>query len=376
MAMAHDEKGFFSAGWDGEAKQWDLNTGQMVRSFTCHGAQLSAIALRPLEAPIGSNPPSNKPSPPDASSSTMRTNSRPHSPDQSKSNDMKVDNSDAKSDTSMNSLFDDDQAGMDQEPEGLNLPTGPGTSSLFSRPGTPASKPSFALPTNGIQRKPIDRNIPPTLDPISYGAFSPDILLTAFIDGQVVLWDKRIQSYDFSDSRRAGVGRLEMSEKTPPWCMSACWSSDGNQVYAGRRNGTVEVWDMRQTGRSGPTGNPRLLKTLNNPGNSGVVSSVVAFPDGKHIATASIDNIRLWNAAEANEPDRYGRAKSGVQFKIIPGHHGGYVSQMSKSINTLCSHVPVIDPAGRFLVSASSNRGWPYGESTRSVFVHDIKHVY
>jgi len=32
-----------------------------------------------------------------------------------------------------------------------------------------------------------------------------------------------------------------------------------------------------------------------------------------------------------------------------------------------------VDPAARFLVSASSNRGW-HGESSRTVFVHDIKH--
>jgi hypothetical protein len=64
----------------------------------------------------------------------------------------------------------------------------------------------------------------------------------------------------------------------------ACWSADGAQIYAGRRNGTVEVWDVRQLGRSGPSNTPRLLKTLRNPLSSGVVSCVVAFPDGHHIA--------------------------------------------------------------------------------------------
>jgi transcriptional activator SPT8 len=34
----------------------------------------------------------------------------------------------------------------------------------------------------------------------------------------------------------------------------------------------------------------------------------------------------------------------------------------------------VVDAGARFLVSASSNRGW-HGDSTRTVFVHDIKHV-
>ncbi|THG98959.1 hypothetical protein EW026_g3311 [Hermanssonia centrifuga] len=44
LSMQYDERGFFSAGWDGEALQWDLNTGQVVRNFTAHGAQLAAIA--------------------------------------------------------------------------------------------------------------------------------------------------------------------------------------------------------------------------------------------------------------------------------------------------------------------------------------------
>jgi hypothetical protein len=34
----------------------------------------------------------------------------------------------------------------------------------------------------------------------------------------------------------------------------------------------------------------------------------------------------------------------------------------------------VVDPAGRFLISASGNRGW-HGEATRTVFVHDIKPI-
>lgn len=43
--------------------------------------------------------------------------------------------------------------------------------------------------------------------------------------------------------------------------------------------------------------------------------------------SACSDNIRLWNAAEAGESEGRGR----MQFKIIPGHHGGMVSQMCES---------------------------------------------
>jgi len=268
---------------------------------------------------------------------------------------------DAKSDMSYDPLFDEPDAdgeldrennGHWQQTHGLNVSSSQVGPPTLAMPSHPTSQPSGRGSTSSVA---VPKNAPPLLDSAGYSTFSSDVLMTASIDGQIILWDKRV------NTPRKGVGRLEMSEKTPPWCVSACWSTDGRHMYAGRRNGTVDVWDVRQLGRSGPGGPPRLLKTLRNPTSSGVVSCVVAFPDGRHIASASSDNIRLWNASDAGEPDASGKIKSGVQFKIIPGHHGGYISQM------------IVDPAARFLVSASSNRGW-HGESSRTVFVHDIKH--
>lgn len=63
----------------------------------------------------------------------------------------------------------------------------------------------------------------------------------------------------------------------------ACWSSDGSEIYAGRRNGIVDMWDVRILGKN-YRNTPRLLKSLRNPPSSGAVSAVVAFPDGSHIA--------------------------------------------------------------------------------------------
>jgi hypothetical protein len=57
---------------------------------------------------------------------------------------------------------------------------------------------------------------------------------------------------------------------------------------------------------------------------------------------ASIDNIRLWNVAEVGEFDK--KVKSGVQFKIIAGHHGGFISQMRASILTLLPLNLIADP--------------------------------
>ncbi len=69
----------------------------------------------------------------------------------------------------------------------------------------------------------------------------------------------------------------------PASILQACWSVDGAQIYAGRRNGTVDVWDTRQFGRASG-GTPRLLRTIRNPISSGAVSCVVSFPDGNHVA--------------------------------------------------------------------------------------------
>ncbi|KAG6845334.1 hypothetical protein H0H87_010791 [Tephrocybe sp. NHM501043] len=337
LSMSYDEKGFFSAGWDGDAIQWDLNTGQRVRTFTAHGAQLAAIAVRPLGSVH------SEISQMDAQSSEQdmkgpESTILPNLPDVPLGGSSKKEpaDSDANSDASFDPLFDD-------EPE--DEPSTANAGALNSQ--QPPLKATLGL-------IPPPKNAPPLLDSVTYSTYSPDLFMTASIDGQVILWDRRV------DTTGSGVGRLWMSEKTPPWCLSACWSADGGQLYAGRRNGTVDVWDVQLLGRSGPRSTPRLLKTLRNPLSSGVVSCVVAFPDCRHIACASIDNLRLWNVTEASEPDSFGKAKSGVQFKIIPGHHGGHISQM------------LVDPGARFLVSASSNRGW-HGDSTRTVFVHDIK---
>ncbi|KZP19470.1 WD40 repeat-like protein [Athelia psychrophila] len=380
LSMEHDEKGFLSAGWDGEALQWDLNTGQIVRKFTAHGSQLVAVAVRPISSGYSAIPAAASGAQEDISATGGRSETLHNAPDTSESaesvfiadvpppaqpmgkpiGDMEqAQDSDTKSDVSYDPLFDDEPDANGEPDNGLQTQT---QESYGLSVPSPANKtPStLAVPStqpsgrNASSSAAVPKNAPPLLDPVGYSTFSPNVLMTASIDGQVILWDKRVST------PKKGVGRLEMSEKTPPWCVSVCWSTNGAHIYAGRRNGAIDVWDVRQFGRSGIGGTPRLLKTLRNPASSGVVSCVVPFPDGRHIACASIDNIRLWNAAEAGEADA--KTKSGVQFKIIPGHHGGYISQM------------VVDPAARFMVSASSNRGW-HGESTRTVFVHDIKQV-
>ncbi|KAF9564592.1 WD40 repeat-like protein [Agrocybe pediades] len=398
LALDYDYKSLFSASWDGDAIQWDLNTGQNVRSFTAHNSQITSIGLRPrvssyvdtappvytqsiLQQTVTEPPVNEKPlytmedldqkpllsfdeamaveprlSPSQEHSGENGINSMGNDePSNNPTSQNVVADSDARSDASFDPLFDD----VPEDNEEQKPSTTPAESKL-AMPGSSQAQTTLPPPIQQRQQAapaviPPPKGAPPLFDPVDYSSFSQDILMTSYIDGQVILWDRRAQA------NGRGVGRLWMSEKTPPWCLSACWSWDGAQIYAGRRNGTVDVWDVRVLGQSGPANTPRLLKTLRNPTSSGVVSCVVSFPDCRHLASASVDNIRLWNVAESGD-DAWGKPKSGVPFKIIPGHHGGYISQM------------LVDPASRFLVSASSNRGW-YGDSTRTVFVHDIKRI-
>ncbi|KAJ8509526.1 hypothetical protein ONZ45_g8311 [Pleurotus djamor] len=342
LSLDHDEKSLFSVGWDAEALQWDLNTGQIVRNFNAHSAQLSGIAVRPTAAVYHADgspvvvrhdiEPANAFLATQDDNRDMIVDQKPITSAPPPSSipqgqpavpDPPPDQTDAKSEASYDPLFDDDPLFNEDVPDrAAETPEDTKPMTLL--------KPGESLqPKQPPRAAAAPRNAPPLLERTNYTSFSPDILMTVYIDGQIILWDKR------AHTSGTGVGRLWMSERTPPWCLSACWSADGSQIYAGRRNETIDIWDVRQLGLS--SDNPKLLKTLRNPPSSGPVSSVASFPDGRHIACASVDNLRLWNVAEANEPDASGKMKSGVQFKIIPGHHGGTISQM------------LVDPGARFL---------------------------
>lgn len=94
-----------------------------------------------------------------------------------------------------------------------------------------------------------------------------NVLMTTSIDGQCLLWDRREPST--TEARR-----LKVPEKTPPWCLSACWSADGSKIYMGRRNGTVDEYDF---------GSQKWIQSFRMPANSGPVSYVTSMPNGKHI---------------------------------------------------------------------------------------------
>lgn len=115
--------------------------------------------------------------------------------------------SDARSDASFDPLFDD----VPEE----SLPASSHSETKLAMPGSSNSQ--QAQTTRGTSTTiPPPKGAPPLFDPASYANSSPELLMTAYIDGQVILWDRRVQSPG------RGVGRLWMSEKTPPWCLSVC----------------------------------------------------------------------------------------------------------------------------------------------------------
>lgn len=183
------------------AQQWDLNTGEHVRKFFSHKAQVVAVAVRPL-GPILTPPALGMEL---SFSSAVRSGANTRA--------VQDENDDAKSDASFDPLFDDasdndGEADGDGQLRPTTTPTnraGPGTEAgTHAMSTSTATKSSFVSHQRGL----------PVLDPASYGAFSPDILMTASVDGSIVLWDIRV------NTPGKGVGRLEMSNKTPPWCVS------------------------------------------------------------------------------------------------------------------------------------------------------------
>ncbi|CCA77986.1 hypothetical protein PIIN_00700 [Serendipita indica DSM 11827] len=352
LALSSDERFVFSGSHDGQALQLDLDHGAMTRRFGHPGAQITALGLRPyypftlpesnivVASPVPMEEEKPVVSEPAGESAPVEDVSR------EEPQGMTPTETDNKSEA-LDPLFDDmegNTASVQPSPKssqatsgnalGLAMPT-------RSRTGSTA----WVAP----QASPAIKHGVGLLDPVKYNDFSNDLLMTATFGGSIFLWDRRTPQ---------NVGRME-NDRAPPWCISACWSATGNEIIAGRRNATVDVFDVRQFGHSaGRT--PRVLRTLVNPADSKTVTCVTAFPDGKHMVCASEDNIRLWNVLDA--PSDGWKKKGLPPFRVIPGHHGGLVSQI------------LIDIRSQFMVTASSARQW-FGQSTKTVLIHDIRPV-
>jgi len=194
--------------------------------------------------------------------------------------------------------------------------------------------PANASPTLGLN----DSGPPGHQDPTQ---MSSKIFLSAAMDGTIRLWDRRVPD---------PVARIGNRRGVPPWCMGACWSPDGNWIYAGRRNGTVEEFSIHNA-KSGW----QPERVLKFPAGSGAVSSVRPMANGRHLVCASHDILRLYDLR-----DNAAFKHSKVPFIIVPGPpRAGVISNL------------YIDPTSRIMISAAGTRGWD-GTSTEVLIGYEI----
>lgn len=382
LTLSSDEKSLLSGSWDKTVLDWDLNTGQVRTSFAPSASQISSIEARPL---------SSVPVPPEAGEVSVPNGTFSSNDGKPLTNGVKTEppSQDAREDLAVatpDSLFGDDDLFGDDGAEvmanGANLTdtfgveddemsramaNGPHPEELVDHPMLDSAESDHHEPTitqdttesrtatgdlvNGVpnsQEQPLANGLPHAddlerhrddendgLDNASAPSSDSTFLATS-IDGAIRVWDRR---------QSKPVARI-LPRNTPPWCLSACWSPDGNFIYAGRRNNTVEEYDLRK-GLKGPE------RVFRFPNGSGAVTSVKAMPNGRHLICASYDILRLYDLKEPQSQ------RSTVPFLIVPGHRTGVVSHL------------FLDPACRFMLSTGGNRGWE-GTNTEVLLGYEI----
>lgn len=208
-------------------------------------------------------------------------------------------------------------------------------------------------------------NIPNKTDKLTNKVYTNDnIFMSSNIDGTVNLWDVR--------TGNSPVIRYSVPNKVPPWCVSSSWSNCGDYIYVGRRNSTVEEFSIKMPHKrhSKSRYQPNISRTLQFPKISGPVTALSTMPNNNFLLCGSHDNIRLYNLNLYNSGKQSSAAtstgtnttskKPATPFLIIPGHQGGVLSSL------------FVDDTGRFMVSASGNRGWGHANFTESVLIYEI----
>lgn len=325
LDLARDERSVLSGSWDKTIIDWDLDTGKVKRTFQGSGGQVSAIEIRPMSSlavPEASgevevtnatfssdsiNKPqlngisndndgggtqengirSNTGSPADSlfgggndADSLFGDNDDGEAGAPSASHFPVVDEDDEFSRAIANGIQeqenqdaegDADTGGIPQNPNPALTDSVPGPASLPA-PGVVDSQatPSISFADNGLPKS--DETHPEqnlenlsSLDPNAVPS-ADSVFLSASFDGSLRVWDKR---------KPTPIATM-LARNVPPWCMNACWSPDGNFIYAGRRNGTVEEYSLHK----GLRGVERSFKL---PNGSGPVSAVRAMPNGRHL---------------------------------------------------------------------------------------------
>ncbi|KAJ5665153.1 uncharacterized protein N7477_007601 [Penicillium maclennaniae] len=378
LNLTSDEQSLLSGSWDKRVIDWDLNTGQSRRSFGGSAGQISMVQIRPE---------SSLPVPQDTidsmlSNGTFSSNYEANGADKTNFMDTTQDAGDTgvaenpQAGSPADSLFggadslfgdadggaadggepsggvfgvdDDDEFGRAMANEAAPQS---GAQAADANASTEEADANHEQPNTRISTEPAVNGLPKAEDLESYSQ-GPDLLsgmqqegsgadttfLAASIDGTIRVWDRRQPN---------PVARITPRNGVPPWCMNACWSPDGNYIYAGRRNGTVEEFSLHK-GLRDPE------RTFKFPQGSGPVTALKAMPNGRHLVCASHDILRLYDL-QHEQSSRH----STTPFLIIPGHRTGTISQL------------FVDNACRFMISTSGNRGWE-GNTTEVLLGYEI----
>lgn len=168
-----------------------------------------------------------------------------------------------------------------------------------------------------------------------------NVFLSTSMDGQSKIFDIR------QGENGSLVQNISLPEKCPPMCKTSALGPDGNKVYHGRRNNTVDEYDIKMGS---------FTRVLKLPNNSGPVSCVACHPYYDLLLCGSTDNLRMWWLSADYDPNN----QDLVPFQIVPGHNSGLLSQMGFSEN------------GEYLISSSGDRGWG-GNSTNSAIFYTVK---
>jgi transcriptional activator SPT8 len=334
LKLAPDEMSLLSGSWDKNVYDWDLNTGTVKRAFEGSGGQISTLEARPTSAlPV----PEMHDEVPVTNGTFSSNNAAPPGPNGTLSNGVKLEDGDLGDEDAPgsptdslfgggeggDSLFGDDDAGRDapsgnvfgddEDDEfskaianGVQQPVdADGDIDMSLGDGAPlTSQPVDEVPTTqteGSSTQPSDATVTVKDDPsagtgtagLTNGSFptaaaassppkaatplsgpsstsqsvSETTFLAASQDGTIRIWDRRVPN---------PVARIVPQRGTPPWCMQACWSPDGNYIYAGRRKHTVEEYSLHH-------GLGNVERTFKFPEGSGPVSSLMAMPNGRHL---------------------------------------------------------------------------------------------